>query len=415
MKTIHMRHLLPLAAIALIAAACDPFPAKPGGDPRIVRVTSIDPNWTGETTTTENTGAAPGTVVHATARPIDVIYIQFNKPMNGLTLQKYADYDSNGVKIDPATITEATGICTPPANLTHTFPADTTFCYVPSSVTDGGQVVITPGSQIVAGTTYQVTGPVKDYEGKSLAIDVTISVDPLPVATAVDGLRFPGYGVTYNYGLMVDWFPNGATGYNLEWTTDGGTTWSAGLSVPVSACGPALDFNGGSPPGYNVCEVTLAELAPCTATACLDYSFRVSDAATPTTWRETASLSNTRGPLPVTLTNFAATGSPALIEGAVQLAWTRVKGTLNATKTWVVERTTDDGTGAPLDTGWTDITATLTTTAGAARSIASTTRGGVDLTATPAGTSYFYRVRPNYASGVVHDGAAGHKVSFKNP
>ncbi len=228
MKTIHMRHLLPLAAIALIAAACDPFPAKPGGDPRIVRVTTNDSNWTAHTVTVENTGASAGTVVHASAYPLDVVYVQFNKPMNGLTLQKYADYDANGAKIDPATITEATGICTPPANLTQTFPADTTFCYVPSSVTDGAQLVITPGSALVVGTSYNVTGTVKDYEGKALAINVTVTVDPLPVATAIDGLRFPGYGVTYAYAQLVDWFPTGASGYYLEWTTDG-TTWTTGL------------------------------------------------------------------------------------------------------------------------------------------------------------------------------------------
>lgn len=409
MKTNHMRHLLPLAAIALIASGCDPFPAAPTQAPQVVRVISTDETWTFHSVTVENPGTSAGTVVLSNAYPLDQIYVQFNKPMNGLTLQKYADYDANGNKVDPATVPEGT-LCARPANLTATgFGPATEFCYYPASVTDGGQMVITPDAEMAVGTTYRVTGTVQDYEGKSLPIDITVTVDPLPTATAVDGLAHPGYGVTYAYGLMVDWFPTGAAGYNLSWSTDAGANWTAGVSVPNTACVPATDFVDGSEIGYTVCEYTVPELPACTSTDCTDYLFRVSDVTTPTAWREIEGPVNTRGSLPVTLTNFAATGSPDLIPGAVQLAWGRVKGTLSATQTWLVERAPDDA-GAPGT--WADITASLTTTAGAARALTSTTRGGVDLTATPPGTAFWYRVRPVYASGTVRDGAAARFTSY---
>ena len=70
MKTNDTKQLLPLAALALVAAACDPFPAKPGGDPAIVRVTATDQSWTLHTNTVENTGAA-GTASIADAFPLD--------------------------------------------------------------------------------------------------------------------------------------------------------------------------------------------------------------------------------------------------------------------------------------------------------------------------------------------------------
>jgi hypothetical protein len=401
MKTNYTRQILPLAAIALIAAGCDPFPAKPGGDPRIVRVTSTDQSWTAHSVTVENTGAA-GTVAVTDAFPLDLIYVQFNKPMNGLTLQKYPNYDANGVKVDPATVPEGT-LCAPPANLTHNFGVGTTFCYSPSAVADGGQLVITPGAALAIGTTYSVTGTVQDYQGKSLAIDVSVTVDPLPQAAAVDGLAFPGYGVTYAYTMIVDWFPTGAATYSLQSSPDG-AAWSPSIAVDAATyCFPATDFLDGSLVGYDVCEYAFSELLAST-----DYWFRVGDGAAPTTWREVSGT--TRGPLPVTLTNFALTTAPSvLVPGAIQLAWGRVKGTLSATQPWIVERAPDVGGVAGT---FADITATLSTTAGTPRALTSATRGGADQTATPSGTTFWYRVRPNYASGVVRLGAESSKTSY---
>ncbi len=409
MKTIHMRHLLPLAAIALIAAACDPFPAKPGGDPRVVRVSTHDADWTGNAVTVENTGASPGTVTLSGAYPLDTIYVAFNKPMNGLTLQASREYDDNGNKLSP--------VYSKPANLTTTgFGPGTTFRYYPGSVSDGAQVIITPDAAMVFGTSYTVTGTVQDYEGKSLAINITVTVDPSVTATAVDGLAHPGYGVSYAYGLMVDWFPTGALSYTLEWALDAATpVWSAPIAIdPATACGPAYDFNvaATTPIGYDVCEYLLPELPPST-----DYLIRVGEGAAPTVWNETAA--STRGPLPVTLTNFAATGSAVTIPGAVQLAWGRVLPATSWTRSgnvvqpaWVVERAPEVD-GAPGT--WADITATLSTTASTAttpvaRLTTSTSRSAVDLTATP-GTAYYYRVRPAFATNV-YNGAAGRKVAF---
>jgi hypothetical protein len=467
MKTMNTKLLLPLAALALVTAACDPFPAAPGGDPRVVRVTSTDQSWTFNSVTVENTGSSAGTVTVPGAYPLDAIYVAFNKPMNGLTLQKWADTNTT-IPIDPDTIgiqshpadpgdpaaTPAVdpipaftdpgkkfAACTVPTNLTlagfeevpgvpgvwdmvthdfvpgtGTYPAKTSVCYYPGSVTDGGQLIITPAVAMVAGVDYKVTGTVNDYEGKALPIDITVRVDESLTATAVDGLAHPGYGVAYAYGLMVDWFPTGATGYTLEWALDAATpAWSAGISIdPATTCGPAYDFGATSstPIGYTVCEYLLPELPPGT-----DYVFRLGEGAAPTVWKETAA--STRGALPVTLTNFAATGSAVTVPGAIQLAWGRVLPATTWTRSgnvvqpaWIVERAPDVSGAAGT---WADITATLTTTAGAPRAVTSTSRSAVDLTATPAGTTFHYRVRPAYTSLVVYEGASAAKTSYAAP
>ena len=419
MKTNYTRQLLPLAAIALIASACDPFPAKPGGDPAIVRVTTTDQSWTLHTNTVDNAGAA-GTASNANAFPLDQVYIQFNKPMSGSTLQKYPDFDANGNPTSVASLPaadQATGICTPPTNLTHTFGAGTTFCYMPSAPTDGGQLIITPGSAMVVGASYSVTGTVKDYEGKSLTIDVTVSVDPLPQTSTIDGLKYPGNGISYAYGLIVDWFPTGAASYTLEWAPDNAGapgTWTP-IAIPLTACSEAQD----SPPGtagsaglgYDVCEYTFTELPAST-----QYWVRVGDGDAPTTWREIAAPASTRSKLGVTLTNFALSTAPSvLVPGAVGLAWGRVAGGtsgLDPAQPWVVERAPDVSGAAGT---FADITATLVDAAGAPRLLTSTSRSAADLNATPPGTRYWYRVRPNYLSTTVYDGKASARTSYKAP
>jgi len=465
MKTMNTKLLLPLAALALVTAACDPFPAAPGGDPRVVRVTSTDQSWTYNSVTVENTGSSAGTVTVAGAYPLDVIYIAFNKPMKGLTLQKYADTDTN-IPIDPDTIgiqshpadpgdpTATPPVdpipaysdpgkkfpaCTVPTNLTlsgfeeipgvpgvwdmathdfvpgtGTYPVKTSVCFYPSSVTDGGQLVITPAVSMAAGIDYKVTGTVQDYEGKSLPIDVTVRVDEAVTATAVDGLARPGYGVAYAYGMMVDWFPTGATGYTLEWAPDAATpAWSAGMSVnPTTACVEATDFGTGDTIGYKVCEVTFGELPASTS-----YLYRVTDGAATSTsvWREAAGKTN--GKLAVTLIDFAASGTVTKVPGAVQLNWGRVLPAVPWTSQYdavqpefVIERAPDN---AGVAGTWTDITATLSKTNGAPRTDL-TSRSAVDKTATP-GSTVWYRVRPVYTSGTVLNGTAAKKVVYQAP
>jgi hypothetical protein len=258
MKTIQKRHLLPLAAIALIAAACDPFTAKPGGDPRVVRVITTDQDWTTHIETVENTGASAGTVAVTKAYPGDKIVIHFNKPMKGSTLQKYTDVDTNiphdatsdGIRSNPADPgfplakppvppTEAYDdpghklpACLAPDNLTLTgfeetpevkgvwdpaaqdfepgtgvYRGYTSVCYYPQAVTDGAQLVIKPAKGMVVGTTYSVKGTVQDYEGKPLVLDITITVSDLPVASIGDTLQRPSWGRSYYYGAYLNWFP----------------------------------------------------------------------------------------------------------------------------------------------------------------------------------------------------------------
>lgn len=455
MKTIHMRHLLPIAAVALTVAGCDPFPAKPGGDPRIVRVAATDQNWTYHSSVVENSGT-PGTVVVPDAFPLDKIYIQFNKPMNGMTLQKYADTDP-AIPIDPATV----GIqslpadlgaspprpapvpdngrpfssCTVPTNLTlggfeevpgvpgvydpathdfqpgtGTYPVHTSVCYMPSSPSDGGYIVITPAVPLKVGTTYTVKGTVKDYQDKALAIDVTVMVDPMPYSTTVDGLHFPGYGVTYTYGLILDWFPTGATDYVVQSSLDGGSTWTDHPVTAASACKPAQDFLGGPPPGYDVCEVTFGSL-PANTTV----DFQVGDGTAPTTWHRVASPAATRGPLASTPANYSAPSAPTVVvEGAIALTWGRVIGALDAAKPWIVERA-PDVSGAPDTTAITDITgALIDQNTGAARAVTSTARRGTDVAATPAGTRFWYRVTANFTAGP-QVGKWVAKTSYKIP
>jgi hypothetical protein len=433
MNTNYMRQILPLAAIALVAAGCDPFPAKPGGDPRIVRVTATDQDWSGHSVTVENTGAA-GTVVMDQALPLDKIFVQFNKPMDGLTLQKYPNYDVNGNKTTTASLPladQATGVCTKPDNLTSNFPANTTYCYVPSSVTDGGQLVIAAvadaddnrAAWIDANTVYKVTGTVRDYQGKALPIDVTVSLSTTPYTTTTDTLLSPALGRTYFYGVYVDWFPKaGDTGYNVSIAKDDGTgtepaaasaAWTTKV-VATTACTQSAYPT--SPPtllGSVVCQTSYGELDPST-----DYWFRV-QATGATTW-SVAGPQSTRGKMAVTLTNYSdpAVTPPVISNNSVQVAWGRTIGTTNPAgwgtangdRAVVVERITDDGTAtepAATAAGWAVLN--LTPIADVVNG-GSLFRTGVDLTAV-SGTGYWYRVRPDYVSGKILVGAASYKVA----
>jgi hypothetical protein len=236
MKTNHLKHLLPLAALALFTAACDPFTAKPGGDPRIDRVT-VSAGSALHAPTVDNSGA-PGTITVDSAWPADRIYIQFNKPMDGTSIQKYPNYKADGTffvpPIDPDTVGIKTdpgsniptpprapsppdlgrpyNICIPLSTITLTGftdvpgiplqlnattglkvagtgvdPIKTTICYSAGSTSGGGMMVVKPARRLAYGSSYNISGTVKDYEGKSLAINVTISVDKRPIAEGLDG------------------------------------------------------------------------------------------------------------------------------------------------------------------------------------------------------------------------------------
>ena len=69
MNTTITKFLLPLAALALGSVACDPFPAKPGGDPAIVRV--ITYGGAGGASNTVETVTGGNTVSTDFAQPDD--------------------------------------------------------------------------------------------------------------------------------------------------------------------------------------------------------------------------------------------------------------------------------------------------------------------------------------------------------
>jgi len=165
MKTMTKWQLPLLAAATLLVAACDPFPSAPGGDPRLVRVVASG------TDLVIVEGAAVANAAAVTVPGVSgdsVLFIQFNKPLDGRTIQASPDFDSSGNPI--------AGSCTPAANLTVTgWPAGTAVCYMPASPDDGAQIYIEPAAVLATGD-YSISGTIKDYEGKSLTIGVTFQV-----------------------------------------------------------------------------------------------------------------------------------------------------------------------------------------------------------------------------------------------
>lgn len=157
-----------LAAATLLVAACDPFPSAPGGDPRIVRVVAVDSAHT-NLVVVEGAGVADPTNVTVPGVLGDsLMFIQFNKPLDGTTIQASPDVDAQGNAIP--------GSCTAAANLTLTgWPAAPAVCYMPASVDDGAQIFIEPAAVLPAGS-YGISGTIQDYEGKPITIGVTFVV-----------------------------------------------------------------------------------------------------------------------------------------------------------------------------------------------------------------------------------------------
>jgi hypothetical protein len=365
MKTNSMKQILPLAAIILVAAGCDPFPAKPGGDPRVVRVTTADQSGTGNSVTVDNTGPSAGTVSNDGAFPRDSIYIQFNKPMNGSSFQFYRDVDANGnpftPPIDPASIgvlpTFPLGVpyelCRPAANLTLTGFADgppiisstpvgdpnyaadhasdqlqrTTTCYNPGSPSDGPQLVVKPGAPLVVGTVYTITGNVQDYQGKTVALDITVTVVPATFAMTTDGYQNWGNAFSYAYSMAIDWFPTfGAATYTVEYTPDPVTSTSIWTAIVTDEAAANICDNTFS--GF--CEVWHTDaiptpLPPVTVPptdyvpATYWYRVTVGTATTP----DPAVSGDILPPLKVALDDFPV--PPAIpTPGKIKLNWARV-------------------------------------------------------------------------------------------
>jgi len=368
MNTKLTKFLLPLAALALGSVACDPFPAKPGGDPAVVRVVtyggSLGTSNTVETVTGGNTASTDY------AEPDSIIRVQFNKPMDGASIQAYNNYNAP-VGVDP---------CTPAALFdVSDFPAGTLVCYDPTSATDGGSAVVLPGALLVYGTTYTVAGSVKDYEGKSLTLNVSVTVDQRPIPFGVDG-----------YTTGVDWFDSGtATSYEVLRASS-----AAGPFTLVVTADPAVDCDG------VLCEVLDLEKVPNT-----DYYYQVKEITGVTSVTRPAAQTpgSTFGALSPTLGVVSTTTvPPTIIPGTIRVAW----GSTQGSDGYDVE-TSLDGTTWALYSHHTAASRVVYLGTPAPGTTVPTAAG----TLTP-GTVYYVRVTPTFASGFVAEkGNVGSKVS----
>jgi hypothetical protein len=296
MNTKLTKFLLPLAALALGSVACDPFPAAPGGDPAIVRVVTYAGSL-GTTNTVEDVQNG-NTVFTDYAEPDSIIRIQFNKEMDGTSIQAFPQYNADGSAYVPPGGADP---CTPADLLdVSDFPAGTLVCYDPGAATDGGSAVIYPGDLLVYGTTYTVAGSVRDYEGKSLTLNVSVTVDKRPIPFGVDG-----------YTTGVDWF-------------DSGTATTYDVLVSDAAGGPFLPLYTGLLPAdvcdAGLCEVLHYELVPHT-----DYFFQVVEGTVPRP--ATQAPGSTFGALTPTLGVVSTTTvPPTIIPGIIRVAWGSTQG-----------------------------------------------------------------------------------------
>ena len=442
MKNQITKLLLPLAALTLVTVACDPFPAKPGGNPVILRVTLYDPA-TGHSNNIEPIAASGNTLID-NAQPGDAIRIHFSKPMDGSTIQKYNNYATN-IPIDPGSdgiLTTAAnntvvppivaftdpGIsydpCFPADNLTLTgfettpgvpiafvpasgnvvadtgvYPINTLVCYDPSSVEGGGQLVVYPGAPLKLGRTYTISGTVKDYEGKPVSINVVITADrrPLPFARSSDG-----------YSASLDWLDSGAAGYQVL----GSTTGLAASYTLLWEIDPANDCDGIICSPYATAlggALYQTELTPLT-----DYWYQVKETTAPTGGTVTVTRPEVAGPITTVnslrptlgVATNTATSPVTVFPGIIRLSWSAVKG-ING---YDIEQSTDVGTT------WTLAVHQVATQASTTFYFAGTAGDG-KTTPTAAGTltsrtSYSFRVTPTYASAfAAAKGRAATKVA----
>jgi len=198
-----------LAALALTATACNPYPAANSDPPKIVRVLAYDrlqasdpivvetPNADGSYTINHiNVGTpVPGPDI-PTIPAGEVsqwrgtsIMIQFNKQMDPLSIQSAPTQDSTGTPNNNA--------CVPAAGITVTGPVEAGVtrwltCYFPGQpdTTVGSEMLIWKAtlangtdprsSRIPAGATITVVGTVQDQSGNKLNINLTAITDAVP-------------------------------------------------------------------------------------------------------------------------------------------------------------------------------------------------------------------------------------------
>ncbi len=373
MNTNLTKLLMPLAALAFGSVACDPFPAKPGGDPAVVRVVTYG-GASGDSNTVE-TVTGGNTVSTDFAQLDDFIAVHFNKPMDGSTIQKYPNYNSDGTPFVPPVGADA---CTPADGLVlTTFPAGTTACYNPTSPTDGGQLVITPGDLLVYGTTYTIGGTVRDYEGKALTLAITLTVDKRPISFGVDG-----------YTTKVTWFnsPTATTYDVLRSDTAAGTYTPIATGLLAST----------------VCTAGLCEVLDRYKDPETKYFYQVKEGAV--LRPDALEPATTRSALIPTLgVATTTTPPPQVLAGIIRVAWGSISGATGYSletspdgTTWtavptMTTRTYYDGTPSP-GTAVPAAAGTLTT-----------------------GATYYFRVTPVFGGAPVGyvpvKGVVGSKVA----
>jgi hypothetical protein len=181
--TNNSKWMMPVLAIAtLLVAACDPFPSKNTSPPKVVRVIASGTNYV-DTTTEGVSVADPASIALGSVDVDAVLFIQFNKDVDGSTIQATTNYTStyDAVPLSTACRMFADNTVTPnlagsPLTFSANWPAGSLVCYYPSAATDGGQIYIAPGDVLVSGQAYTVNGTVKDFDGHTLTLGVTFNV-----------------------------------------------------------------------------------------------------------------------------------------------------------------------------------------------------------------------------------------------
>lgn len=208
-----------LLAVAGAVVACDPFPAKPGGTPRVVHVGFNGGNLDDLTDPAPPTGLVFDDVAYNSS-----FYVWFNKPMDGSTIQKAPSTAANGA---PVAIATACAVPGSPLEATSTLPAEALVCYAPGSAIDGGIIQVFHADDVaaVAGDggwwkvgSYKVGGTVNDYQGNPITFDATFNVTLKPTLVRADA-----------YTIDMAWpKQDGVVDYTIEEYvgTEATPTWS---------------------------------------------------------------------------------------------------------------------------------------------------------------------------------------------
>jgi hypothetical protein len=221
-----IRKLWWVGAVALIAA-CDPYDDENTGTPQVLSVFASNSGeafegtgdlQNGFTVVTPSTCTpADGADPEETVADASVIYVKFNKLLDGASIQA-----------TPASCVPANNWLTDATTSTVADPTVDWFsCYNPSSPTssEGASVIIYPGADVTGGVAgegwftgalpantseaivYTLTGTIADKQGNQIPLDITFTVNP--DAGPVD--------VTVAAGVLT-WDAAGcgtATGYNV--------------------------------------------------------------------------------------------------------------------------------------------------------------------------------------------------------